>query len=94
MEVWDLCVCVCVCVFIRMCSQSKLFVRGGEGEVWGVGDCDPIVLSCILLCSKYERSKETLMIKPYLHCGIQLGSSGSLLQCLGEFFPLLHLTRL
>ena len=52
-----MCTCVCVHCGIRMCSQSKLFVRGGEGEVWGAGDCDPsaplhtTVLSCILLFS-------------------------------------------
>ena len=51
-----ICVCVCVCIVVLgMCSQSKLFVRGREGEVWGVGDCDssaPLhttVLSCTLL---------------------------------------------
>ena len=41
---------MCVHCHMKVRSQSKLFVRGGEGEVCGVGDCDAL-LHTILYCT-------------------------------------------
>ena len=52
------CACMCVHCGMKMYSQSKLFEGGGEGEVWGVGDCDDSACS-LAYCTVLYRSESS-----------------------------------